>query len=221
MHFAPGNLSSSDAKLSGFAGGFLLQGVHHLCTKKTLLVRSSSANGWIRFIVEKPFGRDFESSVELTRGLKQYLIEEQIYRSLFGKGTRRKSVRSSRGADKPANDIATLKSQLPSKALFVIWRMVGAYARIQANHVAVSHGGTMKQGFESVTDAKMKSSIHLTWEFYDNAKIITFRGLPFRVVQKVFKFGVLFDFSFNNALEGLDWTIRRSWPFKGGGSSSS
>uniref|UniRef100_A0A0C9RLX4 Glucose-6-phosphate 1-dehydrogenase n=2 Tax=Spermatophyta TaxID=58024 RepID=A0A0C9RLX4_9CONI len=41
---------------------------------------SSSANGWTRVIVEKPFGRDSESSAELTRGLKQYLTEEQIYR---------------------------------------------------------------------------------------------------------------------------------------------
>ncbi|GLJ39317.1 hypothetical protein SUGI_0802480 [Cryptomeria japonica] len=41
---------------------------------------SSSASGWTRLIVEKPFGRDSESSAELTRGLKQYLSEEQIYR---------------------------------------------------------------------------------------------------------------------------------------------
>ncbi|KAH9316316.1 hypothetical protein KI387_024943 [Taxus chinensis] len=41
---------------------------------------SSSANGWTRVIVEKPFGRDSESSAELTKGLKQYLSEEQIYR---------------------------------------------------------------------------------------------------------------------------------------------
>eukprot|EP01018_Ginkgo_biloba_P039903 Gb_02548 [translate_table: standard] len=60
--------------------------------------RSSSTNGWTRVIVEKTFGRDPESSAELTR-------------------------------DKPANDIATLKSQLSSKAFLVIWRMVGAYAR--------------------------------------------------------------------------------------------
>jgi glucose-6-phosphate 1-dehydrogenase len=31
-------------------------------------------------IVEKPFGRDSESSAELTRGLKEYLTEEQIFR---------------------------------------------------------------------------------------------------------------------------------------------
>eukprot|EP00252_Welwitschia_mirabilis_P025092 TRINITY_DN770_c0_g1_i1.p1 TRINITY_DN770_c0_g1~~TRINITY_DN770_c0_g1_i1.p1 ORF type:complete len:586 (-),score=116.93 TRINITY_DN770_c0_g1_i1:515-2272(-) len=41
---------------------------------------SSSANGWTRIIVEKPFGRDSESSAELTRGLKEYLTEDQIFR---------------------------------------------------------------------------------------------------------------------------------------------
>lgn len=44
---------------------------------------ASSANGWTRVIVEKPFGRDSESSAELTRGLKTYLKEDQIYRYVF------------------------------------------------------------------------------------------------------------------------------------------
>ncbi|CAH8361780.1 unnamed protein product [Eruca vesicaria subsp. sativa] len=43
-------------------------------------LRASSVNGWTRVIVEKPFGRDSESSGELTRCLKQYLTEEQIFR---------------------------------------------------------------------------------------------------------------------------------------------
>ncbi|GJN31758.1 hypothetical protein PR202_gb20195 [Eleusine coracana subsp. coracana] len=41
---------------------------------------ASSSGGWTRFIVEKPFGRDSESSGELTRSLKKYLAEEQIFR---------------------------------------------------------------------------------------------------------------------------------------------
>ncbi|KAE9457825.1 hypothetical protein C3L33_10255, partial [Rhododendron williamsianum] len=41
---------------------------------------ASSKNGWTRVIVEKPFGRDSESSRELTRCLKQYLAEDQIFR---------------------------------------------------------------------------------------------------------------------------------------------
>jgi glucose-6-phosphate 1-dehydrogenase len=44
---------------------------------------ASSVNGWTRVIVEKPFGRDSESSAELTRGLKLYLQEDQIYRLNF------------------------------------------------------------------------------------------------------------------------------------------
>lgn len=47
---------------------------------KCASLRASSANGWTRVIVEKPFGRDSESSGELTRCLKQYLKEDQIFR---------------------------------------------------------------------------------------------------------------------------------------------
>lgn len=42
--------------------------------------KASSVSGWTRVIVEKPFGRDAESSRELTRCLKKYLNEEQIFR---------------------------------------------------------------------------------------------------------------------------------------------
>ncbi|KAF5821601.1 putative glucose-6-phosphate dehydrogenase, NAD(P)-binding domain superfamily [Helianthus annuus] len=41
---------------------------------------TSAANGWTRVIVEKPLGRDSESSAALTRSLKQYLDEDQIFR---------------------------------------------------------------------------------------------------------------------------------------------
>ncbi|KAJ6806767.1 glucose-6-phosphate 1-dehydrogenase, chloroplastic-like isoform X2 [Iris pallida] len=41
---------------------------------------ASSQNGWTRVIVEKPFGRDSESSAALTSSLKQYLVEDQIFR---------------------------------------------------------------------------------------------------------------------------------------------
>ncbi|KAH7574599.1 hypothetical protein JRO89_XS03G0318400 [Xanthoceras sorbifolium] len=47
---------------------------------KCASLRASSASGWTRVIVEKPFGRDSESSGELTRSLKQYLREDQIFR---------------------------------------------------------------------------------------------------------------------------------------------
>jgi glucose-6-phosphate 1-dehydrogenase len=36
--------------------------------------------GWTRVIVEKPFGRDSDSSRELGRGLAKHLNEDQIYR---------------------------------------------------------------------------------------------------------------------------------------------
>ncbi|KAK3418849.1 hypothetical protein EUGRSUZ_H04609 [Eucalyptus grandis] len=41
---------------------------------------AASRNGWTRVIVEKPFGRDSESSAALTKALKQYLDENQIFR---------------------------------------------------------------------------------------------------------------------------------------------
>ena len=41
---------------------------------------ASSGAGYTRVIVEKPFGRDLESSRALTRGLSETLSEEQIYR---------------------------------------------------------------------------------------------------------------------------------------------
>lgn len=47
---------------------------------KCACMSASSSNGWTRVIVEKPFGRDSESSAALTRGLRQYLDEDQIFR---------------------------------------------------------------------------------------------------------------------------------------------
>jgi glucose-6-phosphate 1-dehydrogenase len=41
---------------------------------------AASANGYTRVIVEKPFGRDLESSRALDRSLAEALSEEQIYR---------------------------------------------------------------------------------------------------------------------------------------------
>ncbi|CAA2979074.1 glucose-6-phosphate 1-dehydrogenase, chloroplastic-like [Olea europaea subsp. europaea] len=47
---------------------------------KCASTKASSGTGWTRVIVEKPFGRDLESSRELTKCLKQYLTEDQIFR---------------------------------------------------------------------------------------------------------------------------------------------
>jgi glucose-6-phosphate 1-dehydrogenase len=37
-----------------------------------------STSGWTRVVVEKPFGRDSASSLELSRGLAEHLKEEQV-----------------------------------------------------------------------------------------------------------------------------------------------
>lgn len=41
---------------------------------------SRPGNAWSRVVIEKPFGRDFNSSKTLQKELSQYLKEEQIYR---------------------------------------------------------------------------------------------------------------------------------------------
>merc|ERR1739848_463761 len=46
------------------------------CTSK----KASATNGWTRVIVEKPFGRDSETSAALNNGLAKHLTEEQVYR---------------------------------------------------------------------------------------------------------------------------------------------
>ncbi|KAI3452566.1 hypothetical protein Pfo_009230 [Paulownia fortunei] len=47
---------------------------------KCASLSASASVGWTRVIVEKPFGRDSESSAALTKALKQYLEEDQIFR---------------------------------------------------------------------------------------------------------------------------------------------
>ena len=49
----------------------------------------TESEGWIRVVVEKPFGRDFESAVALNRMVHRYFLEPQIYRidHYLGKAT--------------------------------------------------------------------------------------------------------------------------------------
>ncbi|PIN02853.1 Glucose-6-phosphate 1-dehydrogenase [Handroanthus impetiginosus] len=47
---------------------------------KCASLSASTSDGWTRVIVEKPFGRDTGSSAALTKALKQYLEEDQIFR---------------------------------------------------------------------------------------------------------------------------------------------
>ncbi len=44
------------------------------------LVEEENGGKWRRIIIEKPFGRDLESSMELEKNLRKYLQEKQIYR---------------------------------------------------------------------------------------------------------------------------------------------
>ena len=41
---------------------------------------NDETDGWKRLVIEKPFGYDLESAVELNKDLKQYFSEDQIYR---------------------------------------------------------------------------------------------------------------------------------------------
>jgi glucose-6-phosphate 1-dehydrogenase len=40
----------------------------------------SGGNGWVRIVLEKPFGRDLETAVELNRVLHAHFLEQQIFR---------------------------------------------------------------------------------------------------------------------------------------------
>ncbi|KAK3404314.1 hypothetical protein EUGRSUZ_K00618 [Eucalyptus grandis] len=82
------NFRELDIKLKEKEAGKLANRLFYLSVPPNIFVdvvrcasiRASSTSGWTRVIVEKPFGRDSESSGELTRCLKQYLNEDQIFR---------------------------------------------------------------------------------------------------------------------------------------------
>ncbi|XP_030471514.1 glucose-6-phosphate 1-dehydrogenase, chloroplastic-like [Syzygium oleosum] len=82
------NFRELDIKLKEKEAGKLANRLFYLSIPPNIFVdvvrcasiTASSTSGWTRVIVEKPFGRDSESSGELTRCLKQYLNEDQIFR---------------------------------------------------------------------------------------------------------------------------------------------
>ncbi|XP_051116427.1 glucose-6-phosphate 1-dehydrogenase, chloroplastic-like [Andrographis paniculata] len=82
------NFMELDKKLKEHEGGKVSNRLFYLSIPPNIFVNAvehaslsaSAANGWTRVIVEKPFGRDSESSAALTRALKQYLHEDQIFR---------------------------------------------------------------------------------------------------------------------------------------------
>jgi len=47
---------------------------------KELAPRRRITRGWVRLVIEKPFGQDLESAQELTALLQQYFVEEEIFR---------------------------------------------------------------------------------------------------------------------------------------------
>ncbi|KAL9663736.1 hypothetical protein QQ045_019127 [Rhodiola kirilowii] len=82
------NFVELDKKLKQHEGGRVANRLYYLSIPPNIFIdavkcastSASSANGWTRVIVEKPFGRDSESSAALTKNLKQYLDEDQIFR---------------------------------------------------------------------------------------------------------------------------------------------
>lgn len=82
------NFAELDKKLKEHEAGRISNRLFYLSIPPNIFINAvkcaslsaSSANGWTRVIVEKPFGRDSESSAALTTALKQYLEEDQIFR---------------------------------------------------------------------------------------------------------------------------------------------
>ncbi|GAB2297734.1 Glucose-6-phosphate 1-dehydrogenase [Dionaea muscipula] len=82
------NFKDLDKKLRGHEAGRVANRLFYLSIPPNIFIdavkcaslSASSTNGWTRVIVEKPFGRDSDSSACLTKGLKQYLKEDQIFR---------------------------------------------------------------------------------------------------------------------------------------------
>ncbi|KAK9675364.1 hypothetical protein RND81_11G003000 [Saponaria officinalis] len=82
------NFAELDKKLKQHEAGRIANRLYYLSIPPNIFIdavkcaslSASSADGWTRVIVEKPFGRDSESSAALTSALKQYLQEDQIFR---------------------------------------------------------------------------------------------------------------------------------------------
>ncbi|XP_039059428.1 glucose-6-phosphate 1-dehydrogenase, chloroplastic-like isoform X1 [Hibiscus syriacus] len=82
------NFAQLDKKLKEHEGGRVSNRLFYLSIPPNIFIdavkcastAASSGIGWTRVIVEKPFGRDSESSAALTKALKQYLNEDQIFR---------------------------------------------------------------------------------------------------------------------------------------------
>ncbi|RAL55008.1 hypothetical protein DM860_013704 [Cuscuta australis] len=88
MYDSQENFSELDRKLKEHEMGKVSNRLFYLSIPPNIFIdavrcaslSASSTHGWTRVIVEKPFGRDSESSSLLTRSLKKYLKEDQMFR---------------------------------------------------------------------------------------------------------------------------------------------
>lgn len=88
MYDSQENFAELDSKLKEHEMGKVSNRLFYLSIPPNIFIdavrcaslSASSTHGWTRVIVEKPFGRDSESSSLLTRSLKKYLKEDQIFR---------------------------------------------------------------------------------------------------------------------------------------------
>ncbi|CAH9112840.1 unnamed protein product [Cuscuta europaea] len=88
MYDSQENFAELDRKLKEHEAGKLSNRLFYLSIPPNIFIdavrcaslSASSSQGWTRVIVEKPFGRDSESSSSLTHSLKKYLKEDQIFR---------------------------------------------------------------------------------------------------------------------------------------------
>ncbi|CAI5459752.1 unnamed protein product [Closterium sp. Yama58-4] len=82
------NFAQLDARMQKLEEGYIADRMFYLAIPPNVFVpaarsvslAASSPSGYTRVIVEKPFGRDSESSALLTQQLGQHFTEDQIYR---------------------------------------------------------------------------------------------------------------------------------------------
>jgi len=58
----------------------LYEPVAHMLGQSGLSMERENGNGWSRLVIEKPFGRDFKSAVELNQLIQRHFKEHQIFR---------------------------------------------------------------------------------------------------------------------------------------------
>jgi len=58
----------------------LYKSTAHMLGKVGLSAEDENGNGWIRIVVEKPFGHDLESAIDLDQSLHEHFREHQIFR---------------------------------------------------------------------------------------------------------------------------------------------